>query len=68
MRIAIIGTGIAGNVIASRLCHEHDICVFEANEYVGGHANTVTVPSAPEHECDHSTAFETRWLNRIPGL
>ena len=23
---------------------------------------------APEHECDHNTAFETRWLNKLVGF
>ena len=43
MKIAIIGTGIAGNVAAYKLHREHDITVFEAAGYVGGHTNTVDV-------------------------
>jgi len=43
MKIAIIGTGIAGNVAAWKLRDEHDITVFEAGGYVGGHTNTVDV-------------------------
>ena len=43
MRIAIIGTGIAGNVAAYKLREQHDITVFEAGSYVGGHTNTVDV-------------------------
>ena len=43
MRIAIVGTGIAGNVAAYKLRGGHDIQVFEAADYVGGHTNTVTV-------------------------
>lgn len=43
MKIAIVGTGIAGNVAAYRLAREHDITVFEAGDYVGGHTNTVAV-------------------------
>ena len=30
MKIAIIGSGIAGNVVASKLHPEHDITGFEA--------------------------------------
>lgn len=41
MRVAIIGAGIAGNTAASQLYREHDVTVFEANDYVGGHSNTV---------------------------
>jgi predicted NAD/FAD-binding protein len=43
MKIAIIGAGIAGNVAAYRLHPEHDITVFEAGNYAGGHTNTVDV-------------------------
>ncbi len=43
MRIAIIGTGIAGNVAAYKLRDDHDITVFEAAHYVGGHTNTLDV-------------------------
>ncbi len=43
MKIAIIGTGIAGNVAAYQLRAEHDITVYEAGHYVGGHTNTVDV-------------------------
>lgn len=40
MKIAVIGSGIAGNVAAYHLCKEHDITVFESNDYVGGHTHT----------------------------
>ena len=40
MKIAIIGTGIAGNVAAYHLNRDHQITVFEANDYVGGHTHT----------------------------
>ena len=43
MKIAIIGTGIAGNYAAYRLAPDHDITVFESGSYVGGHTNTVDV-------------------------
>lgn len=43
MKLAIIGSGISGLVAAHRLKAEHDITVFEANDYVGGHTNTVDV-------------------------
>ncbi len=43
MRIAVVGTGIAGNTAAYRLRQHHDITVYEAARYVGGHTNTVDV-------------------------
>lgn len=43
MRIAIIGGGIAGLVAAHLLHPHHDITLFEANDYPGGHTRTVRV-------------------------
>ncbi len=40
MKIAIIGSGIAGNTLASHLHKAHDITVYEANSYIGGHTHT----------------------------
>ncbi len=42
-KIAIVGTGIAGNVAAHKLNGNNDIVVYEANDYVGGHSNTIDV-------------------------
>ena len=43
MRIAVIGTGIAGMVAAYLLSDEHELVVYEAEDYVGGHTNTIDV-------------------------
>jgi predicted NAD/FAD-binding protein len=43
MKIAIVGTGISGLVCAHLLHTDHDITVFEADDRIGGHANTVDV-------------------------
>lgn len=43
MRIAIVGSGISGMVAAYLLHHQHEITVFEANDYIGGHTHTVDV-------------------------
>lgn len=40
MRIAIIGSGISGLACAWRLGHEHEVVLFEANAYLGGHTHT----------------------------
>ena len=43
MRIAVIGTGIAGMVSAYLLSDDHELVVFEAEDYVGGHTHTIDV-------------------------
>ena len=43
MKIAIIGGGISGLTTAHLLCGEHEITLFEANDYPGGHTNTLDV-------------------------
>jgi len=40
MKIAIIGSGIAGNVAAHHLNRAHDITVFESSDHAGGHTHT----------------------------
>jgi predicted NAD/FAD-binding protein len=37
VKIAIIGSGISGLVCAHLLHGDHDITVFEANDYIGIH-------------------------------
>src|SRR3954451_8866105 len=49
MKIAVIGAGVSGLVAAHLLHPHHEVTVFEAGSYAGGHANTVTVG---EHEVD----------------
>ncbi|KRA48792.1 FAD-dependent oxidoreductase [Pseudoxanthomonas sp. Root630] len=46
MRIAVIGSGIAGLASAWWLSQRHDVVLFEANDYLGGHTHTHTVEQA----------------------
>lgn len=43
MKIAIVGTGIAGMGCGHFLQNRADITFYEKNDYVGGHTNTITV-------------------------
>ena len=43
MKIAIIGSGIAGNTIAYHLNKQHEVTVFEAQSHIGGHTHTHTI-------------------------
>ncbi|MGP5203041.1 NAD(P)/FAD-dependent oxidoreductase [Psychrobacter aquimaris] len=42
-RIAIIGSGVSGLTCAHYLVAQHEVTVFEANDYIGGHVNTIDV-------------------------
>jgi len=56
MRIAIVGTGISGMTAAYLLHGAHDITVFEAGDYIGGHTHTVDVP-VEGRTCPVDTGF-----------
>ncbi len=43
MRIAIVGTGISGLVVAHRLHRLHDLTLFESGSHIGGHTRTRVV-------------------------
>jgi uncharacterized protein len=48
MRIAIVGAGVSGLVVAHLLHRDHQVTVFEAGDYAGGHTNTIRVDTAYE--------------------
>ena len=53
MRIAIVGAGVSGLVTAHLLDPGHEVTVFEAAGYAGGHTNTVRVDTPNEtHHVD----------------
>ena len=56
MKIAIIGSGIAGNVAAYHLNKEHDITLFEQNSHIGGHTHTHSIADT-EGELNIDTGF-----------
>lgn len=47
-KIAIIGSGISGLTCAHKLAAHHDITVYEAADYIGGHTHTVQVEKEGE--------------------
>jgi uncharacterized protein len=55
VRIAVIGTGISGLATAWLLHPHHEVHVFERDDRVGGHTNTVTVPG-------HAVAVDTGFI------
>ncbi len=62
MRIAIIGSGIAGNVAARGLHRDHDITVFEAASHIGGHTHTHDIEIDGErHQIDTGFIVFNDW-------
>lgn len=49
MKLAIIGSGISGLTAAYYLHRQHEITVYEANDYIGGHTATVDVTIAGQN-------------------
>jgi predicted NAD/FAD-binding protein len=51
MKIAIVGAGVSGLVAAHLLAREHEVVIYEAGSYAGGHTNTIRVDTP--HETHH---------------
>ena len=56
MRIAVVGAGISGLATAHLLDAAHEVTVFEAAGYAGGHTNTIRVDT-PHETHDVDTGF-----------
>jgi predicted NAD/FAD-binding protein len=56
MRVAIIGSGVAGLVTAHLLHRHHDVVLYESDERPGGHSHTHRI-ELPELTCDVDTGF-----------
>ncbi len=57
LRIAVVGAGVAGLTAAWLLQRRHQVWVFEQNQYVGGHTNTVVLPAGPDAGTPVDTGF-----------
>lgn len=57
-RVAIIGAGVAGITAAYLLDQKFDVTLFEKNDYVGGHTNTIDITSG----LDSGTAVDTGFI------
>jgi predicted NAD/FAD-binding protein len=56
MRIAIVGAGVSGLVAAHLLSRHHEVVIYEAGSYAGGHTNTIRVDTA-HHTYHVDTGF-----------
>lgn len=68
MRVAVIGTGIAGIGAAYLLDGAHDVTVFERADYAGGHTNTVPTPLPDGRVLGLDTGFIVHNSENYPNL
>ncbi len=68
MKIAIIGSGIAGLSCAHVLGPHHDVTLFEAADRLGGHSNTVPVTDPQAGELHVDTGFIVHNDRNYPNL
>jgi uncharacterized protein len=62
LKIAIVGTGIAGLTTAFKLHRHHDITVFEADDRLGGHTATIDVSvNGQSHSIDTGFIVFNDW-------
>ena len=47
MKIAIIGSGVSGLTSAYLLSKEHEVHIYEAQDYIGGHVYTCLLYTSP---------------------
>lgn len=67
MRIAIVGSGIAGLASAWLLSRRHEVTLFEANDYFGGHTHTHDIERHGRHYAI-DTGFIVHNLRHYPLL
>lgn len=68
MRVAVVGSGIAGLGAAYALARVHDVTVFERDGRAGGHANTVSVPRLGGGDLALDTGFLVHNRHNYPLL
>ena len=56
-KIAVIGGGVAGIVSAYLLQQQHQVTLFEQNDYLGGHTNTIEITEGPDAGLAVDTGF-----------
>ena len=67
MKIAIVGSGIAGLTCAHLLHRRHEITLFEADDRLGGHTNTIRV-DLPDETQHIDTGFIVHNDRNYPGF
>ncbi len=57
LHIAVIGGGVAGLTTALLLQERHAVTLYEKNDYIGGHTNTIAIPDGADAGTPVDTGF-----------
>jgi predicted NAD/FAD-binding protein len=57
MKIAVVGAGVAGIVASYLLQKQHDITLYDKNDYIGGHTHTIVLESGEDAGTPVDTGF-----------
>lgn len=72
MKIAVIGSGVSGMAAAWKLAKNHEVTVFEKNDYIGGHSNTVDAKFDDGTVIPVDTGFivfnKRNYVNMVPAF
>ena len=68
LRVAVVGSGVAGLTAAHILGRTHEVTLFERDERLGGHANTIAVHAADGREVALDTGFIVHNRRTYPTL
>jgi len=57
LKIAVIGSGVAGITASYLLQRGHDVTLYEKNDYIGGHTHTILIEEGPDAGTPVDTGF-----------
>jgi predicted NAD/FAD-binding protein len=55
--VAVVGGGVAGIVSSYLLQKKFNVSIYEANDYLGGHTNTIAIPDGKDEGLGVDTGF-----------
>jgi uncharacterized protein len=68
LRVAVVGSGVAGLTAAHIIARTHEVTLFERDERLGGHAHTIAVGTADGREVALDTGFIVHNERTYPTL
>ncbi|HEY3764406.1 MAG TPA: NAD(P)-binding protein, partial [Gaiellales bacterium] len=68
LRVAVVGSGVAGLTAAHIIGQTHEVTLFERDARLGGHANTIGIPAADGREVALDTGFIVHNERTYPTL